>query len=216
MYQERPGKTVLQDGKEDTDEEVTIDDSVDEVENGNAEDAIGERHGKYRERIRHFVLMNDPLARVAFNDNPTLEYLLRVTIKKPDLAVVSRIIQADYKNLEGRSVVMDIVARDSSGVVYNIEIQQKSEGSVPERVRYHVGMVDAKELHENEDFTKLPNSFFIFITDKGETERILSDEKIPAAKGLEGQGLMKIRKALMSTGSSVWMREPEGFSRTGR
>lgn len=157
---------------------------ADEIEAGDADGSIGstfeERSKKYKERIKHFILMNDPLMRVVFNDIPTLEYLLRVIMKDPSLKVIDKTIQADYKNLEGHSVILDILAVDGNGVIYNIEIQQKPEGAVPERARYNAGMVDSKELTEGEDFTKLPNSFIIFITDKDESERILSDEVIPA------------------------------------
>ena len=145
-----------------------------------AGDSREKRHEIYKERIKHFILMNDPLMRVVFDDDATVEYLLRLVMKKPDLKVVSRNIQADYKNLEGRSVVLDIVAVDYDGVIYNIEIQQKSEGAVPERARYNAGMMDSKELHENEDFTKLPNSYIIFITGEDETDNILSNETIKA------------------------------------
>ena len=163
--------------------DITIDIIADEVEGkSTADDSIEERHKRYKERIKHFVLMNDPLARVVFDDNPTLEYLLRIIMKRPDLEVIEKTIQADYKNLEGRSVIMDIVAKDSEGIIYNIEIQQKSEGAVPERARYNAGLMDSKELDEGEDFTKLPNSYIIFITDKDETDRILSEETIPVVK----------------------------------
>lgn len=177
---------VLQDGIE-----LGIEVLADEIEAGDADGSIGstfeERSKKYKERIKHFILMNDPLMRVVFNDIPTLEYLLRVIMKDPSLKVIDKTIQADYKNLEGHSVILDIVAVDGNGVIYNIEIQQKPEGAVPERARYNAGMVDSKELTEGEDFTKLPNSFIIFITDKDESERILSDEVIPAINDLQGE-----------------------------
>ena len=168
-------------------EEEMMDDAIetlaDEVESGQTYGkSLKERHDEYRKRIKHFILMNDPLARVVFDDNPTLEFMLRVIMKIPDLAIVDKNIQADYKNLEGRSVVMDIVAKDGKGNIYNIEIQQKTEGAVPERARYHAGMIDSKELPENKDFTKLPNSFVIFITDKDETDLILCEEAISAVR----------------------------------
>lgn len=161
MNQERSDTPSSQNGRGNADAKSAIDVIADDVENGDTEAAIEARHRKYRERIKHFILMNDPLARVAFDDDATLEYLLRVVLKKPDLTIIRKAIQADYKNLEGRSVVMDIVAKDSSGIIFNVEIQQKSEGAVPERARYNAGMLDAKELVEGEDFTSLPNSFII-------------------------------------------------------
>ena len=171
--------------------ELAIEVLADEIETGYVDGSTGstfeERSRKYKERIKHFILMNDPLMRVVFNDIPTLEYLLQVIMKDPSLRVIDRTIQADYKNLEGHSVILDIVAVDGNGVIYNIEIQQKSEGAVPERARYNAGMVDSKELKEGKDFTKLPNSLIIFITDKDETDLILSEEVIPAVDNLQGE-----------------------------
>ena len=183
MNQEQSDISIHQNEKENT--EIAVDLIADEIENTDYGDTGTDRHADYRERIKHFVLMNDPLARVVFDDDPTLEYMLRILMNKPDLTIVSKTIQADYKNLEGRSVIMDIVAKDSNGIIYDVEIQQKSEGAVPERARYNAGMIDSKELHENEDFTKLPNAFVIFITDRDETDRILSEETIPAIKTLK-------------------------------
>ena len=180
MNQEQSDISIHQDEKENT--EIEVDVIADEIENTDRGNTAADRHTDYRERIKHFILMNDPLARVVFDDDPTLEYMLRILMNKPDLTIVSKTIQADYKNLEGRSVIMDIVAKDSNGIIYNVEIQQKSEGAVPERARYNAGMIDSKELHENEDFTKLPNAFVIFITDRDETDHILSEETIPAVK----------------------------------
>ena len=85
-------------------------DEIEVTDGARDESAREKRHQVYRERIKHFILMNDPLSRVVFDDQETIEYLLRVVMNKPDLIVADRNIQADYKNLEGRSVIMDIQA----------------------------------------------------------------------------------------------------------
>ena len=46
---------------------------------------------------------------------------------KQDLRVIDQIIQKDYKNMQGRSAVMDCVARDSEGKQFDVEIQQPTK-----------------------------------------------------------------------------------------
>lgn len=53
--------------------------------------------------------------RNVFKQRECLEYVLQVIMEKQDLKVIDQIIQKDYKNLQGRSAIMDCVARDSEG-----------------------------------------------------------------------------------------------------
>ena len=83
---------------------------------------------------------------------------------KQDLKVIEQIIQKDYKNLQGRSAIMDCVARDSEGKQFDVEIQQDNEGASPKRARYHSGLMDMNTLNPGQDFDELPESYVIFIT----------------------------------------------------
>ena len=75
--------------------------------------------------------------RNVFKQRECLEYVLQVIMEKQDLKVIDQIIQKDYKNLQGRSAIMDCVARDSEGKQFDVEIQQDNEGASPKRARYH-------------------------------------------------------------------------------
>ena len=66
------------------------------------------------------------------------------------------VVQSDYKNMQGRSAILDCVARDTEERRYNMEVQQKSEGAAPERARYHGGLLDMHTLKEGQDFRELP------------------------------------------------------------
>ena len=39
-------------------------------------------------------------------------------------------IQKDYKNLQGRSAILDCVAKDEEGRQFDVEIQQDNEGAL--------------------------------------------------------------------------------------
>ena len=79
------------------------------------------RYEKYKGIIKNFTLMSDIFMRNVFKKRECLEYVLQVIMKKKDLHVIDQIIQKDYKNLQGRSAVMDCVARDSTSKQFDVE-----------------------------------------------------------------------------------------------
>ena len=128
------------------------------------ENGLEVRYERYKGIIKNFILMSDIFMRNVFKQRECLEYVLQVIMEKQDLKVIDQIIQKDYKNLQGRSAIMDCVARDSEGKQFDVEIQQDNEGASPKRARYHSGLMDMNTLNPGQDFDELPESYVIFIT----------------------------------------------------
>lgn len=128
------------------------------------ENGLEVRYERYKGIIKNFTLMSDIFMRNVFKQRECLEYVLQVIMEKQDLKVIDQIIQEDYKNLQGRSAIMDCVARDSEGKQFDVEIQQDNEGASPKRARYHSGLMDMNTLNPGQDFDELPESYVIFIT----------------------------------------------------
>ena len=128
------------------------------------ENGLEVRYERYKGIIKNFTLMSDIFMRNVFKQRECLEYVLQVIMEKQDLKVIEQIIQKDYKNLQGRSAIMDCVARDSEGKQFDVEIQQDNEGASPKRARYHSGLMDMNTLNPGQDFDELPDSYVIFIT----------------------------------------------------
>lgn len=122
------------------------------------------RYEKYKNIVKNLTLMSDIFMRNVFKQKECLKYVLQVIMEKPDLRVTDQVIQKDYKNLQGRSAIMDCVARDSNGKQFDVEIQQDNEGASPKRARYHSGLMDMNILNPGQDFDELPESYVIFIT----------------------------------------------------
>ena len=122
------------------------------------------RYERYKGVIKSFTLMSDIFMRNVFKQRECLEYVLQVIMEKQGLRVIDQVIQKDYKNLQGRSAIMDCVARDSEGKQFDVEIQQDNEGASPKRARYHSGLMDMNTLNPGQDFDELPESYVIFIT----------------------------------------------------
>ena len=119
-----------------------------------------------RKLLSKFILMDDDFMRVVLKDIRCTEYILQTILKKPRLRVKEQVLQEDLKNLQGRSVILDCLCTDESGAVYNIELQNKRYGASPLRARYHAGMIDMHILKAGENFTRLPESYVIFICRK--------------------------------------------------
>ena len=117
-------------------------------------------------RIQAMRLMDDDFMTVVFDgDNATTEFLLRILLNRDDLHVKKVSTQKEKRNLFGRSVRLDILAEDDKGKLYNVEVQRADEGASPKRVRYNQAMLDSHCLKKKEDFTQLPETYIIFITE---------------------------------------------------
>ena len=80
------------------------------------------------------------------------------------MQIIDQILQKDYKNLQGRSAILDCVALDETKRQFNVEIQGEDEGASPKRARYHSGLLDMNTLNPGEPFDNLPETYIIFIT----------------------------------------------------
>ncbi|MBQ7262444.1 MAG: hypothetical protein IJR14_01875 [Synergistaceae bacterium] len=65
----------------------------------------------------------------------------------------------------GRSIRIDVLARDEDGTLYNIEIQRSDAGAEPRRARFHSALLDTKALGPGEGFGDLRDAYVIFITE---------------------------------------------------
>ena len=69
------------------------------------------------------------------------------------------------KNLQGRSVRLDILAVDQQNRVYNIEIQRNDKGAGVKRARYNSSLIDANVTEPGDQYQKLNETYVIFITE---------------------------------------------------
>ena len=60
---------------------------------------------------------------------------------------------------------LDVYAEDTNGTKYDIEIQRSDGGANPRRARYISSMIDSDTLLTGDDYSRLPESFVIFITE---------------------------------------------------
>lgn len=83
-----------------------------------------------RKRIQGLRLMDDDFMTIVFSgDNKLTEFLLRILLDRTDLTVKQSLTQKEKHNIFGRSVRLDVLAVDTEGKQYNIEIQRADKGA---------------------------------------------------------------------------------------
>lgn len=124
------------------------------------------QHQEDLQRLRGLRLIDDDFMNACFDGyTDGAELLLRIILNKPDIRVKSVETQRRMKNLLGRDICLDIDADDETGKEYNVEVQRADKGADRKRARYHSSILDAHLLQPGDDFSDLPETFVIFITE---------------------------------------------------
>ena len=136
--------------------------------------------------IASLTLLDDLFMQVVLEEQACTEYILQTILDKSSLKLMEQRLQKRLPNLHGRALVLDCLCTDEKGLLYNIEVQNSSAGAIPKRARYHAALMDTHTLKKGEKFSKLPESYVIFITDKdvlGEGEQLYQIERVIRKSG---------------------------------
>ncbi len=102
----------------------TIDDGERKKRQGAERNELEIRYERYRGILKNLTLMSDVFMRNVFKER-------ECTMGRKDLKITDQVLQKDYKNLQGRSAILDCVAQDGDGRQFDVEIQQDTEGASP-------------------------------------------------------------------------------------
>ncbi len=97
-------------------------------------DFLKEQWETYRRILKRLTIMSDAFMRNVFKKKECTEYILRIIMGNRELEVVEQVIQKDYKNLQGRSAILDCVARDADEMYSEVlaervrELKETQEG----------------------------------------------------------------------------------------
>lgn len=119
------------------------------------------------EIVNNLTLFDDDLMSLVFDKNiEASNLILRIILQNDELEVIEVTGQRELENpiVEGRNIKLDIVAKDSTGKLYDIEVQRDNGGAHIRRARFHSSMVDSRMLKEKQRFKDLSDSYVIFIT----------------------------------------------------
>ena len=123
------------------------------------------KHQEDLQRLRGFRLLDDDFMTKVFEDIQCAELLLRIILNDEGIHVLEVHSQRGIKNLQGRSVRLDILAIDSHGRVFNVEVQRSDKGAGAKRARYNSALIDANVTEPGDQYEDLNETFVIFITE---------------------------------------------------
>lgn len=126
---------------------------------------FAQKHEEDLQRIREFRLIDDDFMAAVFEDHACAEFLLQIILKRNDLVVREVHGQYNIKNLQGRSVRLDILAVDQDNRAYNIEVQRSDRGASEKRARYNSSLLDANLTESGSSYDALNETYVIFITE---------------------------------------------------
>lgn len=118
--------------------------------------------------LKGFRLLDDDFMTMVFQENKeAAQLLLNILLKRGDIEIVEVATQKEEKNpvVGGRSIVLDIFAKDSKGKNYDVEVQRQDEGADVHRARYHSSILDTRMLREKQKFKEIHDSYVVFITE---------------------------------------------------
>ena len=134
-------------------------------ENHNRNWIFERKHEEDLQRLRGLRLIDDDFMAAVFEERACAEFLLQIILKRDDLTVKEVHGQYSIKNLQGRSVRLDILAVDRENRAYNIEVQRSDRGASEKRARYNSSLLDANLTDAGDDYDALNETYVIFITE---------------------------------------------------
>ena len=123
------------------------------------------KHQEDLQRLRGFRLLDDDFMTKVFEDISCAELLLRIILNDEGIRVLEAHSQRGIKNLQGRSVKLDILAVDSHNRVFNVEVQRSDRDAGAKRARYNSALIDANVTEPGDQYEDLNETFVIFITE---------------------------------------------------
>ena len=119
---------------------------------------------KIRKFAKSLKLFDDLFFRKAAEDHDFCEEILRICLEDPKLDVLEFNRQEDITNLQGRSVVLDLLCRLGTGLLVNVEVQKHYGEKHFLRMRYNASCITANTTDPGDNFEKVTPLIIIYLT----------------------------------------------------
>ncbi len=163
-------------------------DANDEINSVTAEDEINKEEIKsrllsYEERleiIKGLSLFNDKFFSAVMRHKEAAQEVLRIITGNDDLKIIECRTQESFRNIYGKSSVLDFTAEDNNNNIRIIEIQtyENKKYFNPKRIRFYQSSVDSSLFDKGETYDKLPDTYSYFLTTFNMFEDLGLDEFI--------------------------------------
>lgn len=117
-----------------------------------------------REKVAGFNVIDDVFFQKMMEDKEVCEEILRIILGDSKMRVIECVPQASIKNLNGKSVVLDVLCRDNDGKYCNVEVQKADDDDHQKRVRYNAALISMYTMQAGKDYKELPDVKVVFIS----------------------------------------------------
>ena len=124
------------------------------------------QNSEIKQVIGSLCMMNNRFMNFMLDDNKkAAQVFLRVILGDDKIKVRNVRIQSFIQNIYGHSSQLDILALDSKGRYFNVEVQRSDEGAPARRARFYSSILDTHFLQPGKLYEELPDTYVIFITE---------------------------------------------------
>ncbi len=124
------------------------------------------QNSEIKQVIGSLCMMNNRFMNFMLDDNKkAAQVFLRVILGDDKIKVRNVRIQSFIQNIYGHSSQLDILAQDSKGCYFNVEVQRSDEGAPARRARFYSSILDTHFLQPGKLYEELPDTYVIFITE---------------------------------------------------
>ena len=120
-----------------------------------------------RKAYDQMSIFSDVIASVFFRDKATTQHIIRAVIEKDDLDVVKVKTQNSIENAFSHSVRFDVLATESEGNFYNIEIQNAANDNLLARADFYGASIKMRHFKKCKSYSEVPHVYVIFFVKDG-------------------------------------------------
>lgn len=129
------------------------------------QESLLERHERHLAEARKMTMFSNTFMSVALDDPLACQHVLRILTGIPDLIVKEIRAQHRVSKLVSKDAILDILAEDEEGKLYNIEIQRATDVDHARRTRFYGATIDSEYLLKGCEYYEMPDVHVIYISE---------------------------------------------------
>ena len=130
--------------------------------------------------FNRFSLMDDFFMSIFFEDDlEVTQFVINILLNRQDLIVKKVKTQKKFKNLCGKEIILDILAKTKTGEYINIEMQNSYQSPLNKRARFYASMLDVKSVKKGDDYQNIKDNYVIFVLNNESFNKTIFKDNLP-------------------------------------
>ena len=123
------------------------------------------RREETEKQVQKFNLLSDTFMSVALRDKKACQHVLRIITGIQDLTVKEVRTLYRFSKNASHDAILDVLAEDRQGRLYNMEIQRSDTIDHARRTRFYGSMIDSEYLEKGKTYSEMPEVYIIYISE---------------------------------------------------